>query len=353
MVFIKLEEILKKAVEMGASDIHLGYSQPPLYRVNGHLASLPEDLLLGKEEVQSLAREIIPHKGIMEAFQKQGEVDFAYSIPGIARFRVNLFKQRSSWALAIRIIPLKIPEWDELGLPPIVRELAMQEKGLVLISGSSGSGKSTTLAAMIDLLNQSRKFHILTLEDPIEYLHSNHNCIVNQREIGADSKSFPQALRAALRQDPDVIMLGEMRDLETISTTITAAETGHLVLASLHSGTAIQTLERIIDIFPPHQQTQLRLQLANCLRGVINQQLLSRTDAKGRILAVEIMIATPAVRNLIRENKIHQIYSSMQTGSSYGMVTMEKAMQELWHQRLISDEEASKQGLVWGRSQTY
>ncbi|MDD2510222.1 MAG: type IV pilus twitching motility protein PilT [Syntrophomonas sp.] len=344
---MKAEELLKKAVEMGASDIHLSSSRPPLYRINGNLGSLPEDSLLSEEELQKLTREIIPHEGIIEAFQEGGEVDFANSFPGISRFRVNLFRQRGSWALAIRIIPMKIPEWNNLGLPPIVRELAMKEKGLILISGTSGSGKSTTLAAMIDLLNQSCNYHILTLEDPIEYLHAHNRCIINQREIGSDTDSFPQGLRAALRQDPDVIMLGEMRDLETISTAISAAETGHLVLVSLHSGTAVQTLERIIDVFPPYQQTQLRLQLANCLQGIINQQLLCRADGKGRVLAVEVMIATPAVRNLIRENKIHQIYSTMQTGSSFGMVTMERALKKLWHQKLISDEEAKRRDLFW------
>lgn len=334
-----LREILEKAVEMGASDIHLGFDQAPLYRVYGRLASLPGDMVLSGTKIQSLAQEAVPHQGIMAAFREQGEVDFAASLPGITRFRVNLFKQRDFWALAIRIIPLEIPEWDVLSLPPIIKELAVKKKGLLLFSGSSGSGKSTTLAALIKFLNQSRRLHIITLEDPIEYLHSNHGCVINQREIGRDSRSFSQALRAALRQDPDVIMLGEMRDLETISTAVTAAETGHLVLASLHSGTAVQAIERVIDVFPPHQQTQLRLQLANCLQGVINQRLLCRADTKGRIPAVEVMVATPAVRNLIRENKIHQLYSSMQTGGFSGMITMEKAVQELRQNSLIGVEE--------------
>ncbi len=335
MAYTGLEGILKKGMEMGASDIHLGEGQIPLYRVNGRLISLAHDTVLGGEEIRGLLQEAIPHQGIMEVFREQGEVDFAGLLPGITRFRANLFKQRNSWALAVRIIPLNVPAWDELNLPPILKKLAIRKRGLLLFSGSSGSGKSTTLAAIIEFLNQSHRLHIVTLEDPIEYLHINRHCIINQREIGKDSKSFPQALRAALRQDPDVIMVGEMRDLATISTTITAAETGHMVLASLHSGTAVQSIERIVDVFPPHQQVQLRLQLANCLQGVINQQLFSRADTEGRIPAVEVLIATNAVRNLIRENKIYQIYSAMQTGYSSGMKTMEKALQELQQQGLI------------------
>lgn len=335
MAYTGLEGILKKGMEMGASDIHLGEGQIPLYRVNGRLISLAHDTVLGGEEIRGLLQEAIPHQGIMEVFREQGEVDFAGLLPGITRFRANLFKQRNSWALAVRIIPLNVPAWDELNLPPILKKLAIRKRGLLLFSGSSGSGKSTTLAAIIEFLNQSRRLHIVTLEDPIEYLHSNSGCIINQREIGRDSESFPQALRAALRQDPDVIMVGEMRDLATISTTITAAETGHMVLASLHSGSAVQAIERIVDVFPPHQQTQLRLQLANCLQGVINQQLFNRVDVEGRIPAVEVMIATTAVRNLIRENKVHQIYSAMQTGNYSGMITMEKALQELRQRGLI------------------
>jgi twitching motility protein PilT len=335
-------DIIKKGVEMGASDVHITVFRPPVYRVNGHLLPNSEQELLTAKDTHRLGEEIIPNAKIRAALEENGQVDFSNAYPGVGRFRVNIYIQRGSWAIAIRIIPLTVPELPSLNLPPIVAELAMLERGLVLVTGVTGSGKSTTLAAMINHMNHTRSCNILTLEDPIEYLHRHGNCIINQREIGTDSPTFALALRAALRQDPDVILVGEMRDLETISTALTAAETGHLVLATLHSGSASQTVERVIDVFPPHQQGQVRIQLANCLQGVITQQLIPRTDGRGRVVATEVLVITPAIRNLIRDNKIHQIYSAIQTGSSSGMMTMEKSLKMLYQKGTISLEEANR-----------
>lgn len=335
-------EIITRAVEMGASDVHLTVFRPPVYRINGKLVSLPGEEVLKPEDTSRLAEEIIPNEEVRMNFRQNGQVDFSNSFPGIGRFRVNLYVQRGSIAAAIRIIPVSVPHIDNLGLPPAVRDFAMKDTGLVLVTGITGSGKSTTLAAMLDLMNRTRNLHILTLEDPIEYLHRHGQCMINQREIGMDTRSFAQALRAALRQDPDVIMVGEMRDLETIATAITAAETGHLVLASLHSGSATQTIARIIDVFPPEQQTQIRVQLANSLQGIVTQQLIPRADGKGRVVACEVLVATPAIRNLIRENKIHQIYSALQTGAAYGMITMEKSLRSLYEKGIISPDEFNK-----------
>lgn len=339
-------EIISRGVEMKASDVHITVFRPPMYRVNGQIISMAGDEALAAEDTSRLGEELIPDERVKVMLEEHGQADFSNAFPGVGRFRVNLFRQRGSMAAAIRIIPVQVPELASLGLPPIVSELACREKGLILITGVTGSGKSTTLAGMINLLNHSRNCNILTLEDPIEYLHRHGSCIINQREVGTDTFSFALALRAALRQDPDVIMVGEMRDLDTISTAITAAETGHLVLASLHSGSAAQTVERVVDVFPPHQQAQVRVQLANCLQGIISQQLVPRADHSGRLVAAEILVATPAIRNMIRENKIHQLYSAIQTGSNAGMVTMEKALKQLLQQKLISYEEASKRGAM-------
>jgi twitching motility protein PilT len=340
-----IQEIIQRGVEMGASDIHLTVFRPPIYRVNGKLFSLPEDAVLTGDEIIQLVTAIFPSEKTRQMLEETGQVDFSNALPGIGRFRVNTFIQRGSWACAIRLIPVVVPSLDTLGLPPIVTELADKEKGLILVTGVTGSGKSTTLAAMIDYMNHHKNLNILTLEDPIEYLHRHGTCVVNQREIGSDSASFALGLRAALRQDPDIIMIGEMRDLETISTALTAAETGHLVLASLHSASAAQTVERIVDVFPAHQVAQICIQLANSLQGVISQQLIPRADGKGRVVAAEVMIATTAVRNLIRENKVHLIYSSIQTGSSSGMITMDKSLKMLYQQRLISLEEVQKRAV--------
>ncbi|HPF20007.1 MAG TPA: type IV pilus twitching motility protein PilT [Syntrophomonas sp.] len=335
-------DIVKNGVELGASDIHLTVFRPPIYRVNGKLFSLPEDKVLDGEDTIRLATELFPNEKILPTLQETGQVDFSNSMPGVGRFRVNTFIQRGSWACAIRLIPMHVPRLETLGLPPAISELAQKEKGLILVTGVTGSGKSTTLAAMVDYMNQHKNLNILTLEDPIEYLHRHGTSVVNQREIGSDSASFALGLRAALRQDPDVIMIGEMRDLETISIALTAAETGHLVLASLHSASAAQTVERIVDVFPAHQLAQICIQLANSLQGVISQQLIPRADGKGRVVAAEVMIATPAVRNLIRENKVHLLYSSIQTGSNVGMITMDKSLKMLYQQQLITYEEVQK-----------
>lgn len=342
MAGISALEIIKKGVEMGASDVHITVFRPPLYRVNGRLTAGAEEQLLNAADTKRLGEEIIPNEKIRQVLEDNGQADFSNSFPGVGRFRVNLYVQRGSWAAAIRLIPVTVPELESLNLPPVVAEMAMKESGLVLVTGVTGSGKSTTLAGMINLLNHTRNCNILTLEDPIEYLHRHGTCIINQREIGTDTPSFAQALRAALRQDPDVILVGEMRDLETISTALTAAETGHLVLATLHSGSAAQTVERIVDVFPPHQQAQVRIQLANCLQGIITQQLVPRADGNGRAVSVEILVANPAIRNLVRENKIHQIYSSIQTGSAIGMITMDKSLKLLYQKGIISLEEATK-----------
>lgn len=348
MAFKTAEEILKRGIEMGASDIHLTVFRPPIYRVNGRLFSIPEDEVLNGEDTIRLAKEIFPNKKIQQTLEETGQVDFSNAMPEIGRFRVNTFIQRGSWACAIRLIPIKVPHLDSLGLPEVVKDLADKEKGLILVTGVTGSGKSTTLAAMIDHMNHYKNLNILTLEDPIEYLHHHGSSIVNQREIGSDSLSFPLGLRAALRQDPDVIMIGEMRDLETIATALTAAETGHLVLASLHSATAAQTVERIVDVFPAHQVDQICIQLSNTLQGVISQQLIPRANGEGRVVATEVMIATPAIRNLIRENKGHMIYSALQTGSASGMITMDKALKTLYQQNIINLAEVQRRSTVEG-----
>jgi len=335
-------EIITRGVQMGASDVHITVFQPPMYRVNGHLLSVPGDQPLNADDTRKIGEELIPYARIKQKMEQEGQADFSNSLPGVGRLRANLYIQRGSWAAALRLIPTIIPKLNTLGLPAIVEEMAMKERGLILVTGATGSGKSTTLAAMVDLLNHNKNAHILTLEDPIEYLHRHETCIINQREIGTDTVSFAQGLRAALRQDPDIILVGEMRDLETISIAMTAAETGHLVLASLHSGSAAQAVERVADVFPPYQQDHIRIQLAASLQGIISQQLIPNLDGSGRVVAAEILINNPAIRNLIRENKIHQIYSVIQTGSSFGMITMDKALKILYQQKKISMAELSK-----------
>ncbi|MEW6106940.1 MAG: type IV pilus twitching motility protein PilT, partial [Bacillota bacterium] len=273
-------------------------------------------------------------------FAEQGQVDFSYGLPGVGRFRVNAYRQRGTCGAAIRVIPHEIPSVAELGLPPIIETLARKSRGFIVVTGPTGSGKSTTLAAMVDLINSERSCHVMTIEDPIEYLHRHKKAMVNQREIGQDSVSFALALRAALREDPDVILVGEMRDLETMSTAITAAETGHLVLATLHTGDAVQTIDRIIDVYPPCQQQQVRIQLAATLVAVISQQLVPRKDKPGRVPAVEVMVGTPAVRNLIREGKTHQLRSVIQTGARFGMQTMDQSLRQWVEQGVVSLEDA-------------
>jgi twitching motility protein PilT len=326
--------------DQAISDLHLTAKNKPVIRYNGQLKdykSYPKQLEL--KEIEKIAKELM-NQDQWKHFEEYGEVDFSYGIPGYCRFRVNAFKQRGSISMALRIIPQNIPTIEELGLPDILKKLAMQRKGLVLCTGPTGSGKSTTLASMIDVINNNKNAHVITLEDPIEYLHSHKNSIVHQREVGSDTKSFANGLRAALRQDPDIILVGEMRDLETISIALEASETGHLVLATLHTNDAPSTVERIIDVFPAHQQQQVRIQLSSAISGIISQQLLPRKDGKSRVAALEILIATSAVRNIIREGKTHQLVSAMQTGSKYGMILMNNYLIDLYQKGLIEYEEA-------------
>lgn len=348
----RIVEIISYAAALGASDVHITVGLPPVFRVHGALIPLGAPELAGgpapppgwgpgpltPEDTERLARELMSEEQFAR-YRERGEVDFSYSVPGVTRVRVNVFRQRNSTAIAMRLIPARIPSFQELGLPEVVAYLARRPDGLVLVTGPTGSGKSTTLAAMIDLINRERRVHIITLEDPIEYLHRHQLSIVNQREIGQDTRSFAAALRAALREDPDVILVGEMRDLETIATAVTAAETGHLVLATLHTSSAAETIDRIIDVFPAAQQQQIRVQLANTIEGIISQQLIPRIDRPGRVVALEILVATPAIRNLIREGKTYQIPSQLQTGARYGMQTLDMSLRALYQRGIISREE--------------
>lgn len=334
----KIIGLLRKAYEEGASDLHLSFGIPAVFRIDGVLRRLSEETYTSEQLVE-MVKEILPENK-KEDFKLQGEADFNYSLAGLCRFRVNAFHQRGEVSIAARLISSTIPTIEALDMPEVLYELAEKPQGLILVTGPTGSGKSTTLAAMIDYINQKYAKHIITLEDPIEYLHTHDRSIVNQREVGVDTKSFATGLRAALRQDPEVILVGEMRDLETISTAITAAETGHLVLATLHTSSAVTTIDRIIDVFPPHQQSQIRIQLANVLQGVISQRLFVRQDGKGRIAATEVLIQVPAVANLIRAEKVHQIENIMQTSRRLGMHTLETSIQQLITRGEISYEDA-------------
>ncbi|OZV12749.1 type IV pili twitching motility protein PilT [Tissierella sp. P1] len=336
-------ELVNIATSKKASDIHITVGMPPVLRINGQLINFGEEKLR-PDDTKTLVYETL-NEHLIKELEENGEVDTSFSSPGIGRYRVNAYKQRGSYGMALRIIPLEIPNIDDLGLPPVVKDLARLPRGLILVTGPTGSGKSTTLATMINQINNERKCHILTLEDPIEYLHKHNKSIVNQREIGTDSKSFASSLRAALRQDPDVILVGEMRDLETISIALTAAETGHLVLSTLHTNGAAKTIDRIIDVFPPHQQQQVRVQFSSAIQAIISQQLLPKTDESGRVAAFEIMVATSAIRNLIREDKIHQIDTAIQTGAKYQMQPMDSSLLELYKRGLISKDIALMQAI--------
>ena len=332
------DELITQAAGMRASDIHLSKGRVPSCRVDGDVAAMGEDILT-HEDMTVLAGSLM-NDSLKEAFADLGEVDFAYSLEGVGRFRVNVFMQRGSPSIVARLLNTKIPSPQDIGLPDVVVQLTSKRRGLILVTGATGSGKSTTLATMLNIINTNTPGHIITLEDPIEYLHPHKKSIVNQREIGNDTKTYASALRAALRQDPDVILVGEMRDLETISTAITAAETGHLVFSTLHTVGAANTIDRIIDVFPPHQQQQIRTQLADVLECVISQQLLPRSGGTGRVAAMEIMLANSAVRNHIREGKTFQVASTMQTSRKQGMITMDDAIYELYIKGEVTGEAA-------------
>ena len=330
-----VSDILSKMVEARASDVHLTPGSPPVLRVRGRIAPMEEYPELTPQQTRDVVYSILSDDQ-RKRFENEKALDFAYAIPGVARFRVNTYFQRGAISAALRHTPDQIPALEELGLPSIIREFTKKPRGFVLVTGPTGSGKSTTLASMVDIINKEREEHILTIEDPIEFLHKHQKCIVNQREIGTDALDFAGALRSALRQDPDVILVGEMRDLETVSTALTAAETGHLVFATLHTQSAAQTVDRVIDVFPPHQQGQVRMQLSVALQGIVTQQLLPTADGSGRVVATEVLVPTPAVRNLIREGKTHQIYSAIQTSGAVGMQTMDSDLAGLVRQGKVN-----------------
>ena len=333
-----LRELFQLAFDQHASDIHLTEDAPPVTRLNGLLQPTPF-APLSRADTKRLIYTLLTDRQKAQ-FERELELDIAIDVQGLGRFRVNVHMQRGSVEAALRLVPQRIPSFQELGLPPVVSELARKPNGLVLVTGPTGTGKTTTMAAMVDLINQERCALIVVIEDPIEYVHRNRRSIIKQREVYVDTKSFPTALVRALRQDPNVIVIGEMRDLETIATALTAAETGHLVLATLHTPDAAQTVDRILDVFPPHQQDAIKVQLGDCLQGVISQQLLPRKDGTGRVLAYEIMVGTPAVRNLIREHKTPQLLTVLQTGAAHGMGTMDGCLKDLYDRQIISYETA-------------
>ncbi|MFA5038859.1 MAG: type IV pilus twitching motility protein PilT [Candidatus Omnitrophota bacterium] len=335
---MELKDLLMLTIEKKASDLHLTENSPPILRIDGRL-TLTDLAKLSRDDTKKMIYTILTNEQ-KEIFEKNWELDLSVAMEGMDRFRVNIHVQRGSVEAAFRRIPLEIPRLQDLGLPAVVAELARKPNGLVLVTGPTGVGKTTTMAAMIDLINSERQEMIISIEDPIEFLHLNKRSVIKQREVFSDTKSFAEALRHALRQDPDIIFVGEMRDLETISTALTAAETGHLVLATLHTPDAPQTVERIIDVFPPHQQQQVKLQLADCLQGVVSQLLLPRASGIGRVVSTEIMIGTPAIRNLVREQEIEQIPTLIQTGHQYGMRTMDKSLKELYKEGVITYETA-------------
>lgn len=334
-----LRALLEEMIEKDASDLHITAGQCPKLRVDGNIVSSSFVESMTPKDTLQIAYSVLTENQ-KKRFETEDELDFSFGIQNLARFRGNCFKQRGCVAMVIRMIPFQVRTFEELGLPPVVAKMSSRPRGLVLVTGPTGAGKSTTLAAMIDKINKERQGHIITVEDPIEFIHRHQSCIVNQREVGTDTKSFASALKYALREDPDVILVGEMRDLETVSAALTIAETGHLVLATLHTNSAAESINRIIDVFPSTQQSQVRAQLAFVLEGVITQILLPRAKGRGRVMAVEIMVATPAIRSLIRDDKVHQIFSAMQSGKKHGMQTMNDSLYNLYIQREILMEEA-------------
>jgi twitching motility protein PilT len=336
---VTIEELVQQLMERGGSDLHISAGSPPMIRINGKLVSTEQEVLDG-ETTQKLVYSILDNEQILK-FEKEWELDMAFGIAGLGRFRTNIFYQRGTVGAVLRAIPYEIKSMVDLGLPQeLCEDLCGRPKGLILVTGSTGSGKSTTLAAMIDFINRTRNDHIMIIEDPIEFVHRNKSCLLNQREVGSDTHGFSESLRTVLRQDPDVIMIGEMRDQTTIAAALTIAETGHLTFATLHTNDVVQTINRIIDVFPSHQQEQIRTQLSFTLQAVFCQQLVPRADGRGRVLAAEIMIANQAVRALIRENKAHQLASIIQTGGRFGMKTMNQSLFELYRQHLITYDEA-------------
>jgi len=338
MTTFNLRALLEEMIEKNASDLHCTAGERPKLRIDGDIVSASVEEVLSPKDTLSLAYSVLTENQ-KKRFEMEDELDFSFGIQNLARFRGNVFKQRGCVAMVLRMIPFNVLTFEDLGLPAVVSQLADRPRGLVLVTGPTGSGKSTTLAAVVDRINKQRKGHIITVEDPIEFIHSHQSCIVNQREVGTDTKSFSTALKYALREDPDVILVGEMRDLETIASALTIAETGHLVLATLHTNSAAESINRIIDVFPSNQQSQVRAQLAFVLEGVMTQTLLQKASGRGRVMCAEIMVATPAIRALIRDDKIHQIYSSMQAGKKFGMQTMNDALYQAFVQRQVSKEE--------------
>lgn len=333
-----LRALLEEMIEKEASDLHVTAGERPKLRIDGEIVNASAPDILTPKDTLSLAYSVLTENQ-KKRFEQEDELDFSFGIQNLARFRGNVFKQRGCVAMVIRMIPFSVKTFSDLGLPPVVAKLAERPRGLVLVTGPTGSGKSTTLAAIIDKINKERRGHIITVEDPIEFIHRHHQCIVNQREVGTDTRSFGNALKYALREDPDVILVGEMRDLETIQSTLTIAETGHLALATLHTNSAAESINRIIDVFPSNQQPQVRAQLAFVLEGVVTQTLLQKAMGRGRVMAAEIMVATQAIRALIRDDKIHQIYTSMQAGKKHGMQTMNDSLYQLYVSREVTLEE--------------
>lgn len=340
---MEIDELLAMVPKNRASDLHITAGLPPMLRIDGRLVPTQYDKL-SPQECQRLIYSMLTDRQ-KQRFEETMELDLSYGVAGIGRFRVNVYWQRGSVGAAMRAIPAQIPSLEELNLPPVLRDLTFLPRGLILVTGPTGSGKSTTQASMIDVVNSERRVHIVTIEDPIEYLHRHKLSMINQRELGLDTLGFNNALRAVLREDPDVILVGEMRDYETIAAAITIAETGHLVIATLHTNTAAQSIDRMVDVFPPHQQPQIRTQLSYVLEAILCQQLLPRAGGIGRVPAVEILIATPAIRNLIRENKTAQINAAMQTGSKFGMQTMDMALKELYQRGIITYEDAMQRAV--------
>ena len=335
---LNLRTLLEEMIERDASDLHITAGERPKMRIDGDIVNSKNDYVLSPKDTLQIAYSVLTELQ-KKRFEMEDELDFSFGIQGLARFRGNCFKQRGCVSMVMRQIPITIKTFSDLNLPPVIARMAEKPRGLVLVTGPTGSGKSTTLAAMIDKINRERKGHIITVEDPIEFIHRHQGCIINQREVGTDTKSFANALKYALREDPDVLLIGEMRDLETIQAALTIAETGHLAFATLHTNSAAEAVNRIIDVFPAHQQSQVRAQLAFVLEGVITQTLLPRRSGKGRVMAAEILVITPAIRSLIRDDKVHQIYSSMQSGKKHGMQTMNDALYQLYMAREVDEEE--------------